>query len=345
MARAIPARNIFYLLLYAWNRLPEGRLIDVEGVASPELPNLLAKILVNGLRHLQRRGLDRHYIEIDEDLSCPRGRMRLTDTIGRGLLIRPQIACTTDNFSRDVLHNRIVKSTLGRLARLEAVDRKLREEISNAVLELSDIGSIEITSRDFGRVQLHGNNAVYGLLLRVCALIHEGLMPDSAGGRFQFRALFEDPQTMGLIFQDFVRNFYAIEQTGFRVKGESFAWPLDDGYGHGQSLMPSMNTDVSLHSALRTIIIECKWTGTTLQRGRLQSNHLYQLSAYMRHHGHAAVSPSTVEGILLYPLTDEAVDVSVRIHNQSLRVRTLDLMRDWQEIHHDLLGLLAEPTA
>jgi hypothetical protein len=53
----------------------------------------------------------------------------------------------------------------------------------------------------------------------------------------------------------------------------------------------------------------------------------------------ASVSPSTVDGILLYPLTDEPIDVTVRVRSQSLRVRTFDFMRDWQEIHHELLEL------
>jgi hypothetical protein len=53
----------------------------------------------------------------------------------------------------------------------------------------------------------------------------------------------------------------------------------------------------------------------------------------------APVSPSTADGILLYPLTDEPIDVTVRVHSQSLRVRTFDFTRDWQEIHHELLEL------
>jgi len=31
MTFAIPIRNIYFLLLYAWNRLPEGQVVDVSG--------------------------------------------------------------------------------------------------------------------------------------------------------------------------------------------------------------------------------------------------------------------------------------------------------------------------
>jgi 5-methylcytosine-specific restriction enzyme subunit McrC len=86
MAHSIPIQNIYYLLLYAWNRLPEGKSIDVKGIESPNLPNLLMKVLLEGVKTLQRRGLDRGYLESDEDLVRPRGRMCLGDTISRGLL-------------------------------------------------------------------------------------------------------------------------------------------------------------------------------------------------------------------------------------------------------------------
>jgi 5-methylcytosine-specific restriction enzyme subunit McrC len=344
MARAIPAKNIYYLLLYAWNRMPEGKNVDVTGVASPELPNLLAKVLLDGLRRLQRRGLDRAYIENDEDLNRPRGRMRLGDTVSRALLARSRVACTTDDLLRDVLHNRIIKSTICRLARTAEISSDMREELFASARTLSDIRTIDVTLRDFGLATNHGTNNLYGLLLRICALFHQALIPEPGSGSFRFRDLLADPQTRGLIFQDFVRNFFRLEQKAFAVKGERVEWPVDESYGRGHKLLPTMNTDVSLLNDSRAIIIECKWTGATLQRGRVRSDHLYQLSAYIRHHKRALTSPSAVERLLLYPLVDEPVDVVVRIKDQRVHVRTLDLMCDWPEIHTQLLGVLGEIT-
>jgi|SRR5262249_30328449 len=342
MARAIPIRNIYYLLLYAWNRLPEGKAIDVSGVSSPDLPNLLAKVLTEGVRQLQRRGLDRQYVQSDEDLTRPRGRMLLADTLRRGLLGRVQVACTTDDLSYDVLHNRIIKSTLEKLAKTDEIDRTLRDAIIAITNSLDAVQSVGVTFRDFSRIQLHGNNAFYWFLLRICALVHQGLLPEPGTGRFRFRDVLSDPQAMGLIFQDFVRNFFTLEQKEFQSKGETFRWPIDEDYGRGQALLPTMNTDVSLLRKDETaaIIIECKWTGDTLQRGRLRSDHLYQLNAYMRYHSRALKSPAAVEGLLLYPLVDEPVDVAVGINGQRLRVRTIDLTTDWPSIRRQLLDLL-----
>jgi 5-methylcytosine-specific restriction enzyme subunit McrC len=344
MGRPIPIRNIYYLLLYAWNRLPEGKSIDVSGLESPDLPNLLTKVLLDGVRNLQRRGLDRGYIEHDEDLTRPRGRMCLADTLSRGLLSRVQVACHTDDLSYDVLHNRIIKSTLEQLARTREIDLAQRDALIATIRGLFEIASVTITASDFGRVQLHGNNAFYGLLMRVCALVYGALMPEPGEGRFRFRDVLADPQTMGYIFQDFVRNFFSIEQARFSVKSEQINWPITPDVGQGHFLIPTMNTDVSLFDGNRTVIVECKWTTTTLQTyreaKRLRSEHLYQLSAYVRSHSRAKSDRKTVEGLLLYPLVDEPVDVVVRVDGQWIRARTIDLSVDWEAIHDQLLYIL-----
>src|SRR4051794_17806863 len=127
MAHLIPIQNIYYLLLYAWNRLPEGKSIDVSGIESPDLPNLLTKVLIEGLKILQRRGLDRGYFENEEDLMRPKGRMCLGETVGRGLLGRVRVVCRTDELGYDILQNRLIKSTLERLIRTHGVDALLRD--------------------------------------------------------------------------------------------------------------------------------------------------------------------------------------------------------------------------
>ena len=239
----------------------------------------------------------------------------MSDTLARGLLGRVRVACTTDDLSRNVLHNQIIKSTLLKLGRTDGVDPTQQDVIYGILRDLSEINPISFTSRDFGRIQLHGNNGFYSLLLRVCAMVHEALMPEPGKGSFRFRDVLADPQTMGLIFQHFIRNFFRFEQNRYIVKGESFSWQIEQYYGWGHKLMPTMNTDTSLLSDDRVIIIECKWAAETLQRGKLRSDHLYQLSAYMRHYRHSGW-PASVEGLLLYPLSDKPVDVVVRVGQQ-----------------------------
>jgi 5-methylcytosine-specific restriction enzyme subunit McrC len=336
----------FYVLLYAWNRVPEGRGIDVTGVVHPELSNLIAKVLLEGVRNLLRRGLARSYVESDEDLTRPRGRMRISETLNRALMSRVQIACTVDDLSRDVLPNRIVKTTLERLTKTADIDAELRTDIAAVLTGLSDIRTIQHSARDFGLVQLHGNNASYGFLLRVCALAYEALLPKLGTDRFQFRDVTANAVEMGYIFQDFIRYFFEREQKQFDVGVEKYRWNMDHSVGHGHQLWPRMETDTFLFDGRRTIIIECKWTPNVLTKSRfgsrsLRGDHLRQLHAYMTQHKHTRDRVGTVEGLLLYPLTADPVDVAVTLDGQWFRVRTINFAARWQEIHAELLDLLS----
>jgi 5-methylcytosine-specific restriction enzyme subunit McrC len=55
----VPIGNLYYLLCYAWNRLDEKDFVEVEALPRQDLPNLLARILINGVKRLLRQGVDR----------------------------------------------------------------------------------------------------------------------------------------------------------------------------------------------------------------------------------------------------------------------------------------------
>jgi hypothetical protein len=44
----IPIKNVYYLLLYAWDQYTPKGQIEVGAEASPDLPNLLGRVLVEG---------------------------------------------------------------------------------------------------------------------------------------------------------------------------------------------------------------------------------------------------------------------------------------------------------
>lgn len=77
MTPAIPIENIYYLYCYAWNRFEEAQSIPIGGSESPDLPNLLAKVLLHGVRGLLRRGLDRGYRDHTDEIATVRGRIEL----------------------------------------------------------------------------------------------------------------------------------------------------------------------------------------------------------------------------------------------------------------------------
>lgn len=344
MTLSIPVRNLYYLLCYAWNRFPEGQVIDVSGMKGPDLPNLLAKVLIGGTQHLLRRGLDRGYLAFDEETGRLRGRIMFGETIRQALLPQARASCQYDDISHDVLHNQILKSTINLLGKATEVDPGLRHSLRMLDRDLGDISLIRLSTAAFRRVQLYSNNAFYAFLMKVCALVHEALIPEERSGSFRFRDILRDEAKMAAIFQDFVLNFYRLEQSEYKVKSDTISWeavPLNDA---AAGLLPTMRTDVSLRSPTRTIIIDTKFYKGALQtyfdRHSIRSDHLYQLFAYLKNLERRGGADANAEGILLYPAVEQELHLSYQVQGHNMSVRTIDLSQDWQRVHLQLLEVI-----
>ena len=61
MSKNIPIKNIYYLLIYAWDRYQEGKSINLEVEKSPDLPDLLSDLLFKLMCRVIKKGLDKDY--------------------------------------------------------------------------------------------------------------------------------------------------------------------------------------------------------------------------------------------------------------------------------------------
>lgn len=319
--------------------------MEVGSLPESDLPNLLARILVGGTNRLLRQGVDRAYVSAPQDTQNPKGRMNVGQSLKRGLLLHNVVTCEVDDLSRDILHNRILKTTLHRLALTTGVAPELAHALRLLERQLAEISLIEIRAEQFARVQLHRNNAFYRFLLHVCELCFFALLADEGGTGYRFRDFVRDEARMRKVFQDFVYNFYRLEQHTFCVRSERFSWDTTFATDQAKALLPEMNTDVCLECQSRKIVIECKFTPYVLQEnwGKLsaRSEHLYQLFAYLKHLERRGGVNAHSEGLLLYPTATEAIDLLFDTHGHSLRVVTVDLRRSWNDIKGQLLGLLS----
>ena len=249
-----------------------------------------------------------------------------------------------DELSHDVLHNRIIRTTLHRLASTAEVDPGLRHELRMFEKELDDVSLVSLRAEHFARVQLHRNNAFYRFLLHVCELCFFALLADERHGEYRFKDFVRDEVRMRKVFQDFVYNFYRIEQKHFAVLSERFDWDTSYVDREARALLPEMVTDVCLDSSSRKIVIECKFTPNELREnwGKLsaRSEHLYQLFAYLKHLERRGGAHEHCEGLLLYPTATHPVDFVFDTQGHTVRVVTLNLRGSWNDIRVQLLNLL-----
>ena len=126
-------------------------------------------------------------------------------------------------------------------------------------------------------------------------------------------------------------------------RGRKIKW-VDEGTSeHLRSKVPEMEADLILESPDRRIIMDAKFYQNALGGrfgGKLHSDNLYQLLAYLRNRDATAAPGPKHDGILLYPSVNSTVAVDVCLEGFPIRVRTIDLAQRWENIHLDMLSVV-----
>jgi 5-methylcytosine-specific restriction enzyme subunit McrC len=187
----------------------------------------------------------------------------------------------------------------------------------------------------------------YDFLLKTCELIFDNLFVDESDGTYRFRDFREDDDRMWRLFQAFVLKFYQRELPMYRTKGEQIPWDVEGLDEASEGWLPQMQTDITLRGEGRTIIIDTKFHRDALQthfqgKRTIKSENLYQLMAYLKNAESRGGSDVDALGILLYPQTDAPINRRFKISGHEVRVRTVDLSRDWKCVHEELLDIVAK---
>lgn len=344
----IPVQNIYYLLCYAWDKLEEGESVKVSRSDYNSAIELYARVLINGCTHLFKRGLEHNYNSISEEYVGIKGKIDFSQSLNKNLFRQGRAVCQYDVFEVNILQNQLIKATLKRLIRIREIDESITKLLYFYYWKFVNVDDIEIQLTYFSQVKIHRNNSFYDFLLKICRLVVENTVLDERDGTYTFRDFTRDHGQMAGLFEAFIRNFYKREQKhGFKVFRENISWDATPVGGSTINFLPLMQTDISLESATRKIIIETKYYQDALSsrfegQEKFNSGNLYQLYSYLRNiesktsHVHNKVS----EGILLYPAVGYQFSESYIIREHQLSVKTIDLNKEWKEISKDLIGII-----
>ena len=344
----IPIENIYYLLCYAWKKLDEKDRVAVSAENFKEMLDLLAKVLINSTRILLKRGIDRSYINLTGEFAGIKGKFELTATLKTHLLQKQRTICSFDEFSSNILTNRILLTTLQRLMRTNGLDLTLRSEIKNLLWRFSDIDEIELSNKIFSQIRLNRNNKFYEFILNICHLIYENSLLDEKTGKWQFKDFTRDEQKMNRLFEDFLRNFYSIEQNEFKVRRENIYWQLSASENHHLQFLPLMQTDITLENNVAKIVIDAKYYRETLKTNygseKVNSANLYQIFSYLINQREANEKTQKTTGILLYPTVDHEFDLHFQFQDHPIFIKTVNLNDNWRNIEKRLKQIISIPV-
>ena len=136
-------------------------------------------------------------------------------------------------------------------------------------------------------------------------------------------------------------EYYVQEHCELNAAASGINWVLDD---ENKTMLPAMQTDITLSKGNNVLIIDAKYYSKTLQSQydtySIHSGNLYQIFTYVKNKTAGYKGDThTVSGMLLYAKTDEQVQPDKQVYHMSgnkISVRTLDLNQDFSEISRQL---------
>jgi 5-methylcytosine-specific restriction enzyme subunit McrC len=353
----IPIRNLWHMLLYAWNEVPlsamHGWMME-EAESASSLDTLLASILIKLMQQRLRIGLGHDYVAVESKFPGIRGRINFAKSLKQRTLDQGQVICEFEGYSANSAKNQIIRSTLARLLKVgqfgpeRASAKEMQQRLRHLIRDLDGIDFIELTPDVIRRKLLtrSGNDHDYRLMLSICDLIVQRQMPGgSEGSLTQVVPAFDhDVLVLHNIYERFVANFYRLHLTGWNVTAQK---RLDWYAKEVNERLPKMIPDLILQesSSNRLIILDTKFTVHSLvenQWGKpvFDSSHLYQLYAYLKSQEHISVAHRSAIGILLYPAVQTKLSERVELQDHVIRFESVDLSAPWQEIESSLIELV-----
>lgn len=342
----IPIRNIYYMLSYAWNILDQAETVNVGSEEFDNIYNLLARIYINGINNLKKRGFVRYYIEKKELTSTLRGKIDISSSIKEQSIQYGKMVCTFDEFSEDIILNQIIKTTITFLIKAPGLDKNLREQLLRQEVYFAGISEVRLSESLFSSLRYNRNNKYYQLLVNISELVYKGLITKEKENEYIFSDFIRDEQ-MANLYEKFVLNFYKshLDESIYKVHAPRLNWNIEaEVREEDLLLLPEMRTDIVVENKVEEIqmIIDTKYYSKTLIKGnrsdieRLRTGHLYQIFAYISNSQYEGKK----EGVLLYPTIDKDIDAIFPITNKKIMIKTLNLNTEWRNVEERLISII-----
>ncbi len=354
MAKDYRVTNVYYMLAYA---LSNGKfpMISNEKVKTEKFENifdLYSFLLSQSVGYLIKKGLFKNYIACEDALYTIRGKININRTTKENTLLKHKVVCTFDEYSENVLMNKIIKTTMFYLIKSNKVTKKFIKNLKNVYEYLNDIDLINnISSIQWNSLRFDRNNRYYESIIMICRMVLNSVLLTEEQGSIKADGLMIKEKDYHSLFESFIRNYYKKHYTGLlKANIEKIKWSIleDDLENREIDKIPKMNTDISLTHGKTELIIDAKFYKSILtdkamngyDKKGIHSNNWYQINSYVINKKYQNPKMN-VSGMLLYAKTSEDVipDVKANIMGNYLYVRALDMTKKFDDIEKQLFDI------
>lgn len=333
--KGILIKNIYYMLTYAYQSLRQTNYKEIVGEDFENIHDLFSAILSKGVAQQLKQGLYREYVPKVESLSVMRGKLNMLGTVRNKLQRKQELICEYDELSENNTLNQIIKTSLLALVRQKTVSAVNKATLRRVLPFFDTVGTIDPDCIQWNTIQIMRSNQNYKMLLNICYFILDGLLLSTDNGQYKI-AEFSD-EHMYRLYERFILEYYRYHFKDTRVSAVQIPWNLDDG---ATEFLPVMQTDITLEYQGKTLIIDAKYYGRTMQmqfdKHTIHSGNLYQIFTYVKNWDKE--STGNVGGILLYAKTQESItpDSDFVMGGNKISVKTLNLNMPFTGISHQL---------
>ena len=342
--KGILIQNVYHMLAYAFQVLKQENYEEVAAEEFDKIQDLFAAILAKGISQQLKQGLYREYISNQDTLPVLRGKLDIAGTIHNQIQQKKVLACEFDELSEDNIFNQILKTTSVLLVREKSVATAQKQALKRVLLFFDGVHTLEPSTIRWSTLKLQRSNRSYEMLLNICRLVLEGMLQTTEEGHYKM-ASFSD-EHMERLYEKFILEYYRQHHPHLKASASQVKWDLDENTDPAAiRFLPTMQTDIMLRHGDRTLIIDAKYYGHTMQVHHdsysVHSANLYQVFTYVKNQEAAQDGP--VSGMLLYAKTEEAIvpDFTFGITGNQISVKTLDLNKPFALIAKQLDDIAA----
>lgn len=344
--KGIFIKNIYYMLSYAFQIL---KPLNDEEIAAEEFSmaqDLFAAILAKGVARQVKQGLYREYVAQRETLPVLRGKLDMVPTLRNRMQRKQTLGCVFDTLSENNRYNQILKTTMHYLVRDAGVDHRRKMALRRVLVFFDGVALLEPSAIPWKKLHYQRSNRNYEMLLTICSFVLEGMLQTTEAGSYKMAA-FSD-EHMAQLYEKFILEYYR-QHHGYltEIKAAQIKWNVTGGQDASMlHFLPVMQTDIMLRLGEKTLIIDAKYYGQTLQKHydnyTLHSQNLYQIFTYVKNQDREHTG--NVSGLLLYAKTEESItpDCSFNLGGNTIGAKTLDLSRDFRGIALQLDNIVKE---
>ena len=335
----IPIKNIYYMILYAWNKVK-----DISNISEKNLEGLndtndvIIELFLSEVSKITKRGISRDYIKIMEKSSYIKGKVDLVESIK---VLRPDLICHFDEYRDDIIINQVIKSLLLRIIRIIDVTNQHKKKARRLLAYLNNVNEIILEDALFNKITFNRLNQEYKFAIDLGTLIYKNSIPREEDGNYKFIEIMDDEEQLSSIFEEFLRKFYDIH-SNYSVSRRYYNFDWEPIMNSNIDLLPRMETDIELVCEKKKIIMDAKYYKNAFtskyEAKKFISNNIYQMKAYLTQNMNKY---EILRGIIIYP--SNGYEINERYYSKrgySIEFMTINLDMEWEKIEVRLLDII-----